>query len=262
MPAGLGFSLALHAGLLLLAILAVLFAPKSRQPDHVFTMAYLPETGESPGPHMDAPAPSEPTPAPPPSPQRVEPPPPEPAKTSEPPSPAPAPVPETPPPSQDPAPAPAPGEPKRMSIDDFRKQFDQPKTATRPTPPPRSEPRPSPPATVSFDAAAFDAANTQTTTGAAGAPATGSQVSSYFSRIVAAIRANWVNPEADNYALLAVAEFRVNAAGQVTFQRLRTASGNRRFDASVEAAFSGLPAFGKPPDGSPDVVTITFRIRE
>jgi len=56
--------------------------------------------------------------------------------------------------------------------------------------------------------------------------------------------------------------FDVSASGRISNVRLRPASGNSAFDASVLAAFRQVTGIGPTPSGQSHVFTMSFRMVE
>lgn len=89
----------------------------------------------------------------------------------------------------------------------------------------------------------------------------GSQVASYWERLVAQLRTVHEKPAGLDDGLQARVEFTLRADGTVGDVRILRSSGNELFDASVVAAFRRLGGLGIPPAGSTGTQQITFRTR-
>jgi TonB family protein len=89
----------------------------------------------------------------------------------------------------------------------------------------------------------------------------GSQVASYWERLVAQLRAVHEKPAGLDDGLQTRVEFTIRADGTVGDVRILKSSGNEVFDASVVAAFRRLGGLGVPPAGSTGTQQITFRTR-
>jgi TonB family protein len=92
-------------------------------------------------------------------------------------------------------------------------------------------------------------------------PVDGSQVASYWERLVAQLRTVHEKPAGLDDGLQARVEFTLRADGTVSDVRILKSSGNDVFDASVVAAFRRLGGLGVPPAGSTGIQQITFRTR-
>lgn len=89
----------------------------------------------------------------------------------------------------------------------------------------------------------------------------GSQMTSYWERLVAQLRTVHEKPAGLDDGLQARVEFTLRADGTVSDVRILKSSGNDVFDASVVAAFRRLGGLGVPPAGSTGTQQITFRTR-
>jgi len=89
----------------------------------------------------------------------------------------------------------------------------------------------------------------------------GSQLASYWERLVAQLRALHEKPAELDDGLQARVEFTIRADGTISDVRILKSSGNEVFDASVVAAFRRLGGLGVPPAGSTGTQQITFRTR-
>lgn len=96
------------------------------------------------------------------------------------------------------------------------------------------------------------------------APATtpsGSQVTAYFDRLVARLRAVHEKPSDLGDGLKATVEFVLRADGTVSGVRILESSGSEAFDVSVLNAFGRLAALGEPPSGAAGMNQVVFRTR-
>ncbi|CAA6692754.1 MULTISPECIES: TonB family protein [unclassified Lentimonas] len=170
--------------------------------------------------------------------------------------PRPAPTPVKPKP---PKPEPAKAEPL-MSAKDFFK--DNPKTAKvrQPTPP---KPTYKAPTINTRDIAKQLENNLPTQVHNSGSVTAAERTAwqRYGDQLNRRLNAAWIKPaNLAGVGLTVTVEFDVTSSGRITNIRLRPASGNVSFDASVKAAFSRVGSGGVTPTGKGNSFTMTFRM--
>lgn len=85
----------------------------------------------------------------------------------------------------------------------------------------------------------------------------------YGARLNSLLNRAWLKPaNLAGVRLVATVVFDVSASGRISNVRLRPASGNSAFDASVLAAFRQVTGIGPTPSGQSHVFTMSFRMVE
>lgn len=243
----------LHVAVLLALFLTTIveaFLPK--EPEHVFEMVSEPSAQDAPAntaapmdipPDFDVP---EPTPMDIPDPVMPEP---------EPIPPTPAPV--TPAPRPEPTPEP----PKLISLKDFRK--DNPLKTPKP-------PKPQPTRTVTapkIDTSKYSRNlqnNLPTTVHNPSGSLTAAErtaLQRYGDQLNSRLNSAWIKPaNLAGVGLMVTVVFDVSSSGRISNIKLRPASGNHSFDASVKAAFTRVGSGGVTPTGQAHSFTMSFKM--
>jgi outer membrane biosynthesis protein TonB len=250
-PMAVSLAVGLHvlAALLLAWSFWVARKPVAAASEHVFDLVTAPSDSKVDAPAAQA-APAAQTPTI--HPLHL----PTPAKfTPIPPIPKTPPTPPTPPTPTTPAPTPpqpTTTAPATMTIDQFRQKFGQPATAkpTKPTTPARTVPQVGLSASAeeqALQAMANSATGTQSTEGRASS----TQVSDYFSKLIARLQAAYEGPpQLVDPGLVAGFEMSIAADGRVLSWRLTQSSGNPVFDEAVKATLARVTAVDPPPNGA------------
>ena len=165
-------------------------------------------------------------------------------------------------PKPTPTPRPVKNEPKRMSIEEFRRMHGTPQT---PTQAPRSQPTRPTVNIPQFDTSAIrhrlnNAANQDIHTDHDTHASAAQQA--YPAKIRGIINSLWnPDPSLPAQSLVAELEFRIDGRGRVVKYRWVRRSGLAQFDASIEQVFEQLRDLPPPPDQRPHTYTIPFALR-
>ena len=84
----------------------------------------------------------------------------------------------------------------------------------------------------------------------------------YFAALKLRLKEAHEKPMGVSDLLHATAEFYIAADGTISQVRISRSSGNPEFDQSVLAAFRGIPAMGRRPDGNGDTRSVDFQMKE
>ena len=84
----------------------------------------------------------------------------------------------------------------------------------------------------------------------------------YFAALKLRLKEAHEKPMGVSDLLHATAEFFIAADGSISQVRISRSSGNAEFDQSVLAAFRGIPAMGRRPDGNGDTRSVEFQMKE
>jgi protein TonB len=159
-------------------------------------------------------------------------------------------------------PTPAPEPPKLMSLDDFRKD----------NPLKKPKPRPQQQAKPAFKAPTIDTSkyserlqnNLPTTVHNPSGSLTAAErtaLQRYGDQLNARLNRAWIKPaNLAGVGLTVTVVFDVSRSGRISNIRLRPASGNASFDASVKAAFTRVGSGGVTPTGQGHSFTMSFKM--
>ncbi len=154
-------------------------------------------------------------------------------------------------------PTPAPEPPKLMSLDDFRK--DNP--LKKPKPRPQQQSRQAPP---KIDIPKGDWETVSPTVHAPSGRLTQAErtaLQRYGDQLNSRLNRAWIKPaNLAGVGLTVTVVFDVSRSGRISNIRLRPASGNASFDASVKSAFTRVGSGGVTPTGQAHSFTMSFKM--
>jgi TonB family protein len=232
-------SVLLHATLVAMAFLLVVFVPEEEEPPAIFEMVSVPDL--PPITEVSDEISFEPIPV-----EPIELPEPEP----EPPEPEPKPEPE-------PEPEPPP---KKISWDQFVREQGTPKEQK-----PRAvKPKPIVVPKINTSQIISNLRDIMVDTSQLN-QMTQSEINAlnaYFARLKQALKMGWAKPTGVSDRLLCRVEFDLSNRGVLSSPRVVTSSGNPEFDRSVLAAFKAVRNFGPPPDGRNHILGLNFRMTD
>lgn len=159
-------------------------------------------------------------------------------------------------------PAEAKPEPKRMSLEEFRKLHGQP-AETKPAPP---KPAKAPKIDTEGIAGGVTGGSTANKRGGGGGTALArqeqGQLETYIAQLMGALRRAHEKPPRLGDQLEARVTFDVAPNGNISGVRLSRSSGNDEFDRSALDAFQHVRGIGPTPTGQAYTWTVTFRMKD